>query len=206
MLRAGAQNLLAQKPDGLYLFNLPCLLVEGRDIMHTAPAEFRRLTSVLKEVGSLRTLAGKDRWYTFYRDLPIYAEAHRPPRYHQTVPFTIRGRDVRRARVALRFHQIAERNPHAVGAYRQNPIVPRGLLKYYLNGREVPASAIRRQRVPAGRIRSGFRLRAHEVLTLRVPGRLLRDGVNTLAVEMPKFPAPRDPYVFLYELEADIAF
>ena len=38
------------------------------------------------------------------------------------------------------------------------------------------------------------------------PGRELRDGVNTLAFEMPKFPHERDPYIYIYNLEADLAF
>ncbi|MCC7519939.1 MAG: hypothetical protein IT578_12240 [Verrucomicrobiae bacterium] len=202
--RAAAQNLLAQKPDGLYLFNFPCRLVEGANLMHRDTGAFRQLTAVLRQVGSMRTLARQDKRYTFYRDLPIWVEANRPRRFHQTIPFAIRGRDVRDADVTLRFRQIAVRNPHAYGPKRQNPIVQPGLLTYYLNDREIPASRLRKRRAPAGRIPSGFRLRAHEIVEVRISGRELCDDENTLAFEIPHYPGDRDPYVYIYELEAEV--
>ncbi|MSR65391.1 MAG: hypothetical protein EXS18_06380 [Verrucomicrobiae bacterium] len=204
--RAAAQNLLAQRPDGIYMFNFPCRLAELNNIMHTDPPRFRRVTSLLREMGSLKTLARKDKRYTFYKDLPFYVEANRPRRFHQTIPFTIRGKDIRASRVTLRFRQIAEKNPHADGEYRQNPIVKPGLLKYYLNDHEFPERKLKRTRARPGRIPSGFQLKAHEIVELRISGRELRDGENTLAIEMPKFPHERDPYVYIYELEADLAF
>ena len=204
--RAAAQNLLAQQPDGLYMFNFPCVLVEGRDIMHTDAAAFSRVTSTLHELGCLETLARKDKCYTFYRDLPIYVEANRPRRYHQTIPFAIRGEDIRHATVTLRWRQIAEKNPHASASYRQNPIVKSGLVKVYLNDREIPEQDLQKTRAPGGRIPSGFRLKTHELVELQVSGRELRDGENALAFEMPRFPRERDPYVYIYELEADAQF
>ena len=57
-----------------------------------------------------------------------------------------------------------------------------------------------------GRIQSGFLLKAHEKIEFQIPGRELHDGVNILAFEMPKFPEERDPYVYIYELEADLCF
>ncbi len=206
MQRAAAQNLLAQQPDGIYLFNFPIRLAEEKNIMHTDQAAFRRVTSVLREMGRLKTLARKEKRYTFYKDLPIYVEANRPRRFHQTIPFTIRGQDIRAAKVTLRFRQIAERNPHADGNYRQNPIVPPGLLQNYLNDRKLAGRELKKTRAPAGRIPSGFLLKAHEIVELRVSGRALRDGENTLAFEMPHFPNERDPYVYIYELEADVSF
>jgi len=206
LTRAAAQNLLAQQPDGIYLFNFPCWLAEGRNIMHTDAAAFRRFTSLLGEIGSLKTLARKDKRYTFYKDLPIYVEANRPRRFHQTVPFTIRGEDIRAATVTLRFRQIAEKNPHACGKFRQNPIVKPGLLKYYLNDREIAESELKRTRASAGRIPSQFLLKTHEIIELQVSGRELRNGENIMAFEMLKYPDERDPYVYIYELEADVAF
>ena len=206
MHRAAAQNLLAQQPDGLYMFNFPCVLAEGRNIMHTDPAAFRRVVGLLRELGSLETLARKDKRYTFYPDLPIYVEANRPRRFHQTIPFAIRGEDIRHATVTLRWRQIAERNPHASASYRQNPIVKPGVLKVYLNDREIPEADLKKTRAPGGRIPSAFRLKTHQLVELQVPGSELRDGENTLAFEMPKFPHERDPYVYIYELEADAAF
>lgn len=204
--RGAAQNLLAQQPDGIYLFNFPCWLADGKNIMRTDAPAFRRVVALLWELGSLKTLARKDKHYTFYMDLPIYVEANRPRRFHQTIPFTIRGKDIRDARVTLRFRQIAERNPHAGGNYRQNPIVKRDLLKYHLNDREIVERELKRTRAPAGRIPSGFLLKAHEIVELRVSGRELRDGENTLAFEMPKFPQERDPYVYIYDLTVDLTF
>ena len=204
--RAAAQNLLAQKPDGIAMFNFPCRLAEGKNIMHTDPAAFRRVTSLLHEMGSLKTLAGKEKNYTFYKELPIYVEANRPRRYHQAIPFTIRGKDICDAKVTLHWHWIAEKNPHAGESYRQNPIVKPGLLKYYLNDREIPEGKLKKTKAPAGRIPSGFLLKAHEIVELRVSGRELRDGVNTLAFEMPKFPHERDPYVYIYNLDVALTF
>ena len=206
MQRAMAQNLLAQQPDGIYMFNFPCLLAEGDNIMHTDLPAFQRLTAALREMGNLETLAHKEKRYTFYRDLPIYVEANRPRRFHQTIPLAIRGEDIRDSQVTLRFRQVAERNPHADGNYRQNPIVKPGLLTYYLNDREIAEGALKRTRTPAGRIPSGFRLKTHEVVEVEVPGSELLDGENTLAFEMPHFPKERDPYVYIYELEADVRF
>ena len=76
--RGAAQNLLSQRPDGVALFNFPCWLAEGKNIMHTDPVAFRKVTALLSELGSLETLARKDKCYTFYLDLPIYVEANRP--------------------------------------------------------------------------------------------------------------------------------
>jgi len=206
MQRAAAQNLLAQEPDGLYMFNFPCRLAEGDNIMHMDSERFRRTTSVLREMGSLKTLARKDKHYTFYRELPIYVESGRPRQCHQTIPFAIRGQDIRHAMVTLRYRQIAERNPHADGKFQQNPLVKPGWMKVYLNDREIPAEELRITRAPGGRLQSGFKIKRHEAVELQVPGRDLRDGVNTLAFEIPRFPGPRDPYIYLYDLTADVKF
>jgi hypothetical protein len=192
LMRGAAQNLLAQDPDGIAMFN--------------GPRAESWATPLLSELGSLETLAGKDKRYAFYNDLPIYVEANRPRQFHQTIPFTVRGEDIRRASVTLRWRQIAEKNPHADASYRQNPIVKPGLLKVFLNNREIPEDDLTKTRAPTGRIPSGFRLRSHEIVELTVPGRELRDGENALAFEMPNIPHARDPYVYIYELEADARF
>ena len=54
MQRAAAQNLLAQEPDGLAMFNFPCRLAEGLNIMHDDAGPSARTVSVLREMGSLR--------------------------------------------------------------------------------------------------------------------------------------------------------
>jgi hypothetical protein len=206
MQLAAAQNLLAQEPDGIAMFNFACRLAEGKNIMHTDRSTFREVTAVLGKMGSLKTLERQDKRYTFYKDLPIYVEASRPRQFHQTIPFAIRGKDIRAAAVTLRWRQTAEKNPHADGVFRQNPIVKSGLLKVYLNDREIPEAELRKTVARAGRIPSGFKLRSHEVVELQVSGRALRDGENTLAFEMPKFPHERDPYVYIYELDVELAF
>lgn len=192
LMRAAAQNLLTQGPDGIAMFN--------------GPRAEDWATSLLSELGSLETLNGKDKRYTYLKDLPIYVEPNRPRQFHQSIPFTIRGKDLREATVTLRFRQIAERNPHADAQFRQNPIVKHGLLKCYLNNREVAESELKKTRAPGGRIPSGFLLKTHEVVEFQVSGRQLCDGENLLAFEMPKAPHERDPYVYVYDLTVDLKF
>jgi hypothetical protein len=206
MQRGMAQNLLAQQPDGIAMFNFPCLITEGPNYMLNDPATFRRVTALLSEMGDLRTLARKDKQYTFYRDLPIYVEANRPRRFHQTVPFAIRGHDTVDATVTLRWRWIAERNPHADGKFRQNPIVKPGLIRVYLNDREIPEAHLKKTEAPAGWIPSAFLLKRHQIVEVQVAGCELRNGANTLAFEMPEFPKARDPYVYVYELAAEVTF
>jgi hypothetical protein len=204
--RAVAQNLLAQEPAGIAMFNFPCWLADGANMMHHDPAEFGRVTALLRELGDLKTLAGKDKYYVFYNQLPLYVEASRPRRFHQTISFALRGDDICDATVTLSWRWIAEKNPHAGGTFRQYPIVKPGLIKVYLNDREVPEARLRKTRAPAGRIPSGFLLKSHQVVELDVPGCELRNGENTLAFEMPKAPHERDPYVYVYDLTADVRF
>jgi len=72
--------------------------------------------------------------------------------------------------------------------------------------REIPEAELTKTQAPAGRIRSGFLLKRHEIVEFTVPGCALRDGVNSLAFEMPKFPHERDPYVCVYDLAVDVQF
>ena len=206
MQRGMAQNFLAQGADGIATFNFPCLLTEGPNYMLNDPAAFQRVAALLSEMGSLQTLAGKDKFYIFYKDLPIYVEANRPRRFHQTIPFMICGDDIRDATVTLRFRWIAERNPHVGGKFRQNSIVPPGLVKVYLNDREIPEPELKKTRAPAGRIPSGFLLKSHQIVEFQVSGSELCNGENTLAFEMLKPLHERDPYVYVYELAVDVAF
>ncbi|MBU0610707.1 MAG: hypothetical protein KKI08_22675, partial [Armatimonadetes bacterium] len=201
-----AQNLLAQEPDGIAMFNFPCRLAEGLNIMHEDRGTFDQTVAVLREMGSLRTLARQDKHYTFYKDLPIYVESGRPRQHHQTIPFAVRGRDIRQGTVTLRYRQIAERNPHADGKFVQNPIVKPGWMKVYLNDREIPEEEQTKTRAPGGRLQSGFKIKRHEFVEFTVSGRDLVDGVNTLAFEIPRFPGPRDPYIYVYDFTVDVKF
>ncbi len=203
--RAVAQNFLAQGVDGVYMFN------------HTPrpiPDEYfdpagQRPKLPLSEWGSLETLRGLDKQYLFWAGLPIYAEALRPPRFHQTIQFATRGPDIGNSdsQVVLRFRQIAKRFPH-VAWYQQNPFVKPGYIKYKLNGKPIPEEQIERKRQEAGRIMSGFKLGEHEIIMIRLPGTALNPGKNSLSFEIPvpNEPKERDPYVHIYELEVDVSF
>ena len=206
MQRAAAQNFLAQEPDGIAMFNFPCRLAEGLNIMHDDKSTFTKTVAVLSEMGSLKTLARADKHYTFYQDLPIYVESTRPRQYHQTIPFAIRGKDIRHGTVTLRWRQIAEKNPHADGVFRQDPIVKSGWMKAYLNDKEIPETELKKTRAPGGRIPSGFKLKSHEIVELTVQGSTIIDGENTLAFEIPRFPGARDPYIYIYDFAVDVRF
>lgn len=203
--RAMAANYLAQGADGIYMFNYACVLFQDPRVTFNGPA-FKTLTSVLSEMGSLKTLRNRNKTYTCFPELPIWVEANRPPQYHQTIQFNVFGNDLANAIATLRFRQIAERNPHAEGTFRQNPIVPPGVLTHYVNGVEIPAESIKRSKQPQGTIPSGFDLKAHEQIEITVPGSKLKNGENTLAFAMDHFPRARDPYVYIYELEVELTF
>jgi len=202
-VRAAAQNWLAQDVDGIYMFNYPCKLFERK----RTDAEFKRMAAILSEIGSPKTMQAKAKQYTFWQDLPIHAESGRPPQYHQTVSFKISDPALRQksTEVVLRFRQVAERNPHATGKYEQPPVVPPDWVKYLLNDKEIDASRIKRTKCPAGKIPSGFTLKPHELIEITIPPGHLKYGENTLAFHIPRYPEARDPYVYIYELTADVA-
>jgi hypothetical protein len=202
-VRAVAQNVLAQGVDGLYLFNHPPRPIPDE---YFDPAG-RRPKLSLGNWGSLETLRRRDKQYLFWAGLPIYVEALRPPQFHQTITFATRGPDIgaRDSGVVLRFRQVARRFPH-VAKYRQPSIVKPGFVTYTLNGKAIPIERIERTRQGAGRIPSGFKLPRHELIEIHLPGTALRSGENTLAFEISKPPHEHDPYVYIYELEADVVF
>jgi hypothetical protein len=205
--RAMAANLWEQGVDGLHLFNYQLAIFEAERFFAADQRPFRALAAALQELGDRRTLAGTDKTYFFLNDLPIYAEAGRPRRHHQTVPFTIFGRDTRRAKsVALSFRQMARPNPHAPGPCPEKPLVEPGYVDYYVNGRKVPSDRIELAVAPAGKIPSGFELQVHHLVRLSVEPGAIRAGANTLAFEIRRFPAEYDPYVYIYELKAEVAF
>lgn len=201
--RAAAQNILAQDPDGIYMFNYPCLLFGGGVDAH----DFKDLTGILSEIGDRRTLRGTAKQYLFWQSLPITVEANRPPQFHQTIVFHVRDPALEQAdtRVCLRFRQVAEGNPHAKGDYEQSPAVGPAWMKYLLNDQEVEIRNIECTPQPAGPIQSGFTLTEHELISIRPPASMLRNGRNSLAFHVPRFPDERDPYVHIYELLVDVA-
>jgi len=205
--RAMAKNFLEQGADGIYMFNYPCDLFERKAIIFNDRRTFDKLASVLSEIGELKTLAGTDKEYCFFNDLPIYAESNRPRKFHQTIPFTIFGRDTNKAKkVIISFRQVALRNPHAPGTFSQNPMVGRGYVHYYVNGERIPPRRVKTKKQPAGLIQSGFELGPHQLVEIDIEPRKVKNGENSLAFEIPRFPEARDPYVYFYELKVNVSF
>ena len=193
-LRAAAQNFLSQPGvSGLYLFNHP-----PRPVF-ADPPEF--LTGLFDHLH-------RDKRYHFWQGLPLWVEALRPAKYHQTITFPVCGDDIGNpsSEVVLRFRQQAIAFPHAPNPHEQHPIVPPGLLTYTLNGVDVDENAITRHEQPAGRIPSGYTLKDHEQIEIRLPGTALRNGTNRMAFSMPKQPTERDPYVYIFEFDVEIRF
>ncbi len=193
-LRAATQNFLSQPGvAGLYLFNHP-----PRPIF-AEPQEFL--------IGLFDHLH-RDKRYHFWDGLPLCVEVLRPPEYHQTIEFDVRGEDIgsQSSHVVLSFRQQAIAFPHAAVAYEQPPIVAPGLLAYTFNDQTVDESAITRDKQPAGRVPSGYNLKEHERIEIQLPGSALRNGVNTMAFAMPKQPEMQDPYVYIFEFDVEIRF
>ena len=205
--RAMAKNLLEQGVQGIHMFNYPCVLFEPKKYRPNTKATFDKLTSVLSEMGSLKTLAHADKEYYFFSELPIYAESNRPKEFHQTVPFAIFGRDTQKARkVTISFRQVAKRNPHDPhgGACAHKTVVSRGYVDYYLNGEKMALPQITIRKQPAGRIPSGFELDEHQLVEINVDPRQIKNGENKLAFEIKRFPAQCDPYVYFYDLRVKV--
>lgn len=206
LLRATAQNYFGQGAEGIYLFNHPCSLYEGETVRFTNKEKFQFFLSYLKQLGSRETLKGTEKLYLFLPELPICVESQRPPEFHQTIKFNIFDPVVkdRDAKVVLRFRQVAEKNPHAYGKYRQDPIVPKGWVEGYLNGVCIEEKDIERKAQPKGRIPSGYLLRKHQLVAITLSANRLKFGKNLLAFHISRFPEARDPYVYIYELTVDI--
>ena len=60
--------------------------------------------------------------------------------------------------------------------------------------------------VRATSVLSGYTLKSHEKIEIRLPGTALRNGTNALAFSMPKPPTVQDPYVYVFELDVEIRF
>lgn len=93
-IRAMAQNFLSQKPDGLYLFNYPCILNERGNNRYKNRKTFEFLTEVLKEIGEPLKLKGKTKLYTYWTECPICIETGRLGKYHQTIKFLLLDPDI----------------------------------------------------------------------------------------------------------------
>jgi len=195
-----ALQMLSQGVDGIYMFNYPCHLFEH----NWSKSEFNKLAAIPHKAGTIKTLKNVPRQYTFWKELPIYVEPLRPAKCHQTIKFNILADDLKDKEAAISFRQIAEPFPHATRKYRQNPIVKPGVINYYLNGCQIDEKLIKRTKQPAGKIPSGFTLKKHELLGIKLPASKLVNGENSLAFYIPHFPRETDPYVYIYELVVDI--
>ncbi|MHB9071613.1 MAG: glycoside hydrolase family 10 protein [Sedimentisphaerales bacterium] len=203
---AAALQLLSQRVDGIYMFNYACHLREHEQWYGCSwsKSDFNKLIAVPREAGTIKTLKNAPRQYTFWKELPIYVEPLRPAKCHQTIKFNILADDLKDKKAAISFRQIAESFPHATRKYRQNPIVKPGIINYYLNGFQIDEKLIKRTNQPAGKIPSGFTLKKHELLGIKLPASKLVNGENSLAFHIPHFPRETDPYVYIYELVVDI--
>ncbi|MCC6422915.1 MAG: hypothetical protein IT447_05505 [Phycisphaerales bacterium] len=203
-LRAAAQNFLGQGASGVYLYNFPCHLTETR----RTPEERHRITNTLCEIGSEKTLSHRPKQYTFWRELPMQLESHRPAKHHQTLRFCLFDGDLwhpdTQVRISLR--QAVEPNPHVdtPPIDRLVDTLPPGWVTYWLNGRPVQEEWIKRTPQPGGRIDSGFTLGDHETIILTPPASMMRVGENTLGFYIPRFPEEHDPYANVYELLVNI--
>jgi hypothetical protein len=201
-----AKNFLEQGVQGIHMFNYPCILFEPKKWRPNDKPTFDKLTSVLSQMGDLKTLAGTDKEYYFLSKLPIYAEANRPKKFHQTVSFTVFGHDARNAaKIIISFRQIAARNPHS-HFFEYQPLVPPGSIDYYINEEKIELVQIEITEQPAGKIPSGFELDKHQLVEIKLNPRKIKNGDNILAFEIPHFPKESDPYVYFYELRVRVIF
>ncbi len=196
--RGAAINFLAQGAKGVYLFNHACLLYQVR----RQPEEANALVSMLSELDDSDAMAKKPAQFVFWDQLPLELESMRPPEFYQTIGFIVNASMQKREtpEVTISFHQHCIPNPHGETGNPLPSVLPKGWITYLLNGEEVPQEWIESTLVSAGKIASGFTLQEHEKITLRTPPALLREGQNTLAFHIRKFPEPDDPYVSIYEL------
>jgi len=205
-IRGIAQNFLGQKPDGLYMFNYPCVLNERKNNRYKDRKTFEFLTEPLNQIGEIEKLKGTSKLYTYWTECPISIETGRPAKYHQTINFLLLDPDVEEkgTRVILRFAEVAERNPNALSKYYQNPIVPPGRIRYAINGKVVDEKYIMRKQQPRGRILSDYLLRKHNMVEIDVPYGMLVCGDNNISFEVPGFPKAKDPYIYIYQLEIEV--
>jgi glycosyl hydrolase family 10 len=194
-MRGMAQNYLAQEPDGSYMFNYPCGLFET----NRTSEEFTEMTSILHEIGSLETLENKPKEYLFWGDLPIYIEALRPAKYHQTIKFNIMDKSLNKSsKVVFSFIRAIEDSPH--NYEKSEKQLPDNYIKTMLNGTTLDEKTFKKQKEDPGTIISGYTIGEHEKFEIMLTGDDILYGENTLAFEMPHFPENDSPYVYIYEL------
>lgn len=203
---AAARTYWSRGADGIYLFNFPCALFEKGNPRFADPPAFERMVSSLSRIGSPETLRGVAKEYLFWPAGPVRVETGRPPRYHQTAGFFLDDPDAGAPgmRTVVSFRRRTEKNPHVAGRLRPPQELPPGTFRILLNGEPVPETSVRVSPARPGRIPSGWRLKSHAVVSFDAPASALRRGANVLSFEMPGRPAPRSPYVYIFELAVSV--
>jgi hypothetical protein len=197
-LRGMAQNYNAQDPDGIYIFNYACKILEDK----RSPEEFNEMTSILHEIGSLETLKNKSKQYVFWVDLPIYVEPLRPPEYYQTIKFNIMDSSLKKSdKVILSFRRSVEKSPHSYEEPDRH--LPDNYVNTILNGKTLDEKIFKKTKEKPGIISSGFTLGEHDKIEILLTGDDILYGENSLAFYMPDFPENNSPYVYIYELCVD---
>ena len=203
-----AQNYYGQGARGIYMFNVALNFAGLRDSAEERKANpvLQFWTSRLHQLGSQKELLKLEKRYLFWPECPVCVDSGRPPEHHQTIKFNIFDPTVRKsaAKACLSFRQVAEKHPHASETYVQDPIVPKGWVHYYLNGKRIEERCVHRSVRPEGRIPSQFVLSAHELITITVPANRFEFGENVMAFHIPRYPDARDPYVYIHGLTVDM--
>lgn len=164
---------------------------------------FFDMTEVLHELGSIESLEEKNRKYHLWNSLPIYIEAMRPAKYHQTIDFNISEKDIGHNSTAIiKFIREAVDNPHSYQV--SNKDLPLGYIETYLNGQKLDDSKFRIEHNDPSTIDSGFKIGKHEIVEIELKGTMINHGKNTLAFHIPHYPAETSPYVYIYELSLTI--
>ncbi len=197
--RAMAKSFYAQGAQGVYLFNYPCKLFEVKRTFH----DFMDMKEVINELGSLKSLEGKNRKYYLWNSLPVYIEAMRPAEYHQTIEFNIAEKEIEpNSTVIVKFIREASDNPHSY--QESNKDLAPGYIDTYLNSRKLDDRKFKIKYSEAASIDSGFKIGKHEIIEIELEGTMINCGKNTLAFHIPHLPTEVSPYIYIYELSLTV--
>lgn len=197
-LRGVAHNYLAQDVDGLYLFNFPCLLTP---IMFL-PSQYGGFLKAMREIHDLDKLEAAPRDYVFYEHLPIELDLHRPARFHQTVPLTIRNNRTTDApsQCTLTYKVTGMPDPQAVRVLLNDEPIDPAIIQW-----DKAHDTLRPGGPDVSPGRAGFDLGAHyHQVTIALPPGALKDGDNTLGWELTDGPATEHSHIRIHELEARV--
>ena len=197
-LRGVAHNYLAQDVDGLYLFNFPCLLTP----IAFRPGPYGAYLEALRDLHRLDKLETAPRAFAFYEHLPIELEVHRPARFFQTVPFTIRRNRTTTApaRCILQYKVTGMPAPETVRVWLNDEPLNPGIIRW-----KKAHETLRPGGPGVAPGRDGFDLGAHyHLVTISLPATVLRDGDNTIGWELTAGQDTEHSHIRIHELEARI--